>query len=145
MMDDIKYSESSDMEQQGRFGLQNRHSTFNWQVRLPNRLRTGRAVAVKVLANEKPSPELGVLLEIRKQTTSAHVVSLLDHFELIGPNGKHVCLVLELMWSDLATFLRGYQGHPEVRYMLAREVSKQVLKGLGWLRDHHVVHNGALL
>jgi serine/threonine-protein kinase SRPK3 len=81
------------------------------------------------LSNKYPAPE--------------NIIKLLDHFELIGPNGSHICLILELMWADVGTFM-GEQYSPEVRMSTGREIARQVLKGLEVLRSHGITHNGML-
>ena len=70
-----------------------------------------------------------------------NVIKLLDHFEINGPNGSHLCLVLELMWMDVGTFLGG-QNSPMVKMSIVREVARQVLVGLEVLRRNGITHNG---
>ena len=70
------------------------------------------------------------------------MVQLLDHFEYTGPNGTHLCLVLELMWQDVESFLQGYR-EAELRLQLTKRISKQLLRALDYLRICGIIHNGA--
>jgi serine/threonine-protein kinase SRPK3 len=96
---------------------------------------------MKVHADKAGHRELEVFLRLG-QDHSEHIVSLLDHFELTGPNGKHLCLVLELMWADAGSFMGGQYNWPEIRTTVAKEVSKQLLKGIEDLNKIGVRHNG---
>jgi serine/threonine protein kinase len=62
--------------------------------------RTDRAVALKVLSTGEGKREVDVLLRLktaRHLPGGEHVVHLLDHFEHTGPNGVHLCFVMEYM------------------------------------------------
>ena len=105
--------------------------------------RTGRAVALKVHADKAGYRELKILQRIcEKCPQPEHLIELLDHFELEGPNGRHLCLVIELMWSDLANFMGGQCNLPDIRIAVTREATKQVLKALETLGKLGVIHNG---
>lgn len=75
---------------------------------------------------------------------SSCVVQLLDHFEFVGPQEKHLCLVLELQWQDFVSFSRGYGREPEMRLRLIKKVAKQLLHALDYLEACGVVHNGII-
>jgi serine/threonine-protein kinase SRPK3 len=103
------------------------------------------AVALKVNAHDAGRRELEVLKHIENtldDTGSRFIVRMLDHFELTGPNGTHLCLVLELMCLNISTLFAGYRGEPHLRVSLAKKVSKQLLQGLEVLRQCGVIHNG---
>lgn len=61
------------------------------------------------------------------------VVNLIDHFELTGPNGRHVCLVFEVLSKSLLSLVKrcNYRGAP---VPLIKNIAKQILEGL------HFVH-----
>ena len=89
------------------------------------------------------------ILERIKESSSkdpaaaAFVLGLLDHFEHSGPNGTHLCLVLELMWQDVWGFLEGYRDlGVETRYPLVRKISKQLVQGLNFIHSCGIIHNG---
>jgi serine/threonine protein kinase len=81
---------------------------------------------------------------LRPLQAAEFVVQLLDHFEYTGPNGTHLCLVLELMWQDVWGFLEGYRhdAEPEYRLPLVKRISRQLAEGLKFLHTCGVVHNG---
>jgi serine/threonine-protein kinase SRPK3 len=74
-----------------------------------------------------------------------HVIELLDHFEHTGPNGTHLCLVLELMWRDVGSFVAGHYDWPDIRTAIAKAIATQALIGLETLRQSGIMHNGTLL
>lgn len=77
---------------------------------------------------------------------AAFVLCLLDYFEHSGPNGTHLCLVLELMWQDVLGFLEGYRDlGVELRYPLVRKISKQLVQGLDFIHSCGILHNGMLI
>ncbi len=39
------------------------------------------------------------------------VVQLLDSFTIYGPNGKHVCMVFEVMGNNLLSLIKKYEYH----------------------------------
>ena len=98
---------------------------------------------MKVHADKAGYGELTTLIRLReKHPHLEHVIDLLDHFEHAGPNGLHLCLVMELMWSDISGFIGGQYNWPEIRTTVCKEVVKQVLKGLAILGELGIVHNG---
>ena len=113
----------------------------------------GRFVALKVLTadalyGEKHIDELNIL----QRTASANprhpghdrIVQLLGHFQCKGPNGTHLCLVLEVLGPSLRDIQDRY--HTEQREMpsiIVKRVTKQVLIGLDYLhRSCRIVHTG---
>eukprot|EP01071_Lankesteria_metandrocarpae_P010128 Lankesteria_metandrocarpae@DN5290_c2_g1_i1.p1 len=68
------------------------------------------------------------------------VVDLLDSFEHIGPNGKHVCMVFEVMGPNLLSLIKKYnfQGVP---LNMVRRIACHILVGLDYLhRVCHIIH-----
>jgi len=65
-------------------------------------------------------------------TNTSCCLHLLNHFVHLGPNGTHVCMVFELLGSNLLDLIKlhGYQGipMPAVKYITA-----QILKALDYL------------
>lgn len=105
-------------------------------------------MALKVLSHGTGSRELEIMLRIRDASPhpgAENVVQLLDYFEHIGPNGSHLCLVLELMWNTLSAFMGPYcePYDSEMRLQLAKPISKQILTGLDFLHNScGLIHNG---
>lgn len=63
---------------------------------------------------------------------NAPVISFLDHFEHFGPNGRHVCLVFDVLGSSLLRLIKrfNYKGVP---LRLVRGVARNLLEGLHFL------------
>ncbi|XP_029102277.1 SRSF protein kinase 3 [Scleropages formosus] len=104
-------------------------------------LSLGRQVAVKVLKSgpcftQAALDELAILRCIcgpnRKHIYSQQVVQLLDEFRVVGENGIHVCLVLELLGPDLHSWQECF-GNPGLSLPCVKHVIKQVLQGLDYL------------
>jgi serine/threonine-protein kinase SRPK3 len=72
--------------------------------------------------------------------SAGYVVQLIDSFEHPGPNGIHLCLVLELMSQTVSSFLEGYAA--EIRLAVAKKFTSQLLRGLEFLDSCGVIHNG---
>ncbi|KAK9515976.1 hypothetical protein VZT92_026572 [Zoarces viviparus] len=101
-------------------------------------LRLGWRVAVKVLKSGAGFTQAGqdelALLRCAGGPTSRHpssrrIVQLLDEFKLAGVNGVHMCLVMELLGSDLRSVL----GAPGLMRPSVKQILTQVLQGLDYL------------
>lgn len=69
-----------------------------------------------------------------------YVVTLLDNFLHMGPNGAHVCMVFEVLGENLLSLMKrfNYKGLPP---KLVKQIAKQVLLGLDYLhRKCGVIH-----
>ena len=93
--------------------------------------------------SSKDSEELNILLHSSNPSLehprSKHVLELLDHFELDGPNGIHSCLVLPVMMSGGESMT--VRGIPrQSSYVWA--ISQQILLGLDFLHGIGVIHGG---
>ena len=97
-------------------------------------------VAVKVNKShrdvtEMAEDEIKLLKCIGKASTShpgsKHVLRLVEQFEVEGPNGRHVCLSLQLLgYSLLRCYKPGQEGMPLEK---VKEVMNQVMLGLDFL------------
>ena len=71
---------------------------------------------------------------------NSHVVQLLNSFIYYGQNGRHFCMVFELMGVTLMEIIKkyNYRGLP---IPLVRKITKQILIGLDYLhRMCHIIH-----
>ena len=70
----------------------------------------------------------------------AHVVSLLDQFEHQGPNGKHVCMVFEVLGENLLGLIKRYE-HRGIPMTVVKQITRQILLGLDYLhRECGIIH-----
>lgn len=68
------------------------------------------------------------------------VVELQDVFEHVGPNGRHVCLVFEVLSKSLLRLIKqaNYKGIP---LPFLKVISRQILLGLQFLHEKcHIIH-----
>jgi len=80
--------------------------------------------------------EIELLKEIKSKDPRGEygVVSLLDHFFHFGPNGKHVCLVFEVMGKNLLWLIKKYD-HRGIPLPLCKTITKQMLIGLDFIHS----------
>lgn len=109
--------------------------------------RDDRYVAVKITVSEvKESGELKILQALSTlpihHPGSSHITQLLDHFNLIGPNGSHDCLVLELVGPNIADIVESYCKDDRLPSRLAKVFAKQALQGLDFLAANNIGHRG---
>ncbi|KAJ8103810.1 kinase-like domain-containing protein [Lipomyces tetrasporus] len=110
---------------------------------------TMRHVALKVVRSashytETALDEIKLLEKIVSANPNhpgrAHVVSLLDSFEHVGPNGTHVCMVFEVLGENLLGLIRRFH-HRGVPIGLVKQITKQVLLGLDYMhRECGIIH-----
>ncbi|KAJ7666240.1 kinase-like protein [Mycena polygramma] len=114
-----------------------------WLVR---DVSTQREVALKVMAssltdNDRGPDELGVMTMLRDGPPSIgkdHVCELLDSFVHQGPNGRHVCLVLEPLGISILDVYRSFGG--SLPLILVQRVAKHILLGLQYTHACGVIH-----
>jgi serine/threonine-protein kinase SRPK3 len=97
--------------------------------------------AVKIQKSEShytaaAKDEIKLLSRISERDPSYEqpVLHLLDHFEVQGPNGKHVCLAFEVLDRSLLSLIRRYD-HKGVPLPLVKKLSRQLLQALAYIHD----------
>jgi serine/threonine-protein kinase SRPK3 len=62
---------------------------------------------------------------------------MLGHFELIGPNGQHLCLVFEVLGPSIGSLRGAAEGenHMKTKPAITRDIAKQCLEGLSYLHE----------
>ncbi|KAI9672343.1 MAG: hypothetical protein M1817_003365 [Caeruleum heppii] len=79
-------------------------------------------------------------------TASHHLVALLDQFYHQGPNGRHLCLVLEPMGPSVAAMVdelpsnqpRRFGHTPTYPGWMAKRILTQALQGLKFMHQHGI-------
>lgn len=68
------------------------------------------------------------------------VVRLIDHFKHAGPNGQHLCMVLEFLGDSLLRLIK-YNRYKRMELNKVREICKCILMGLDYLhREIGIIH-----
>jgi len=101
--------------------------------------RDHRYVALKIVKSapqytEAAQDEILLMERVTKcdPTNTSCCLHLLNHFLHLGPNGTHVCMVFELLGSNLLDLIKlhGYQGIPMAA---VKHMTRQILRGLDFL------------
>ena len=108
-------------------------------------------MSIKVVVaskSEAPNRELQILQSVQETSDSSHpgrmhVSQLLDWFYHDGPNGRHLCIVLELLGPQLSAVAEKCQNY-RLDGNLARRVSRQLLYATSYLHSRGVAHGGKL-
>lgn len=64
---------------------------------------------------------------------------LLDHFTVVGPNGTHDCLVLELLGPSVSEVAERFGRLPPD---IAKSTAYQALLGIDFLSRQKIAHGG---
>lgn len=106
-------------------------------------------VALKIVRaapnyTETALDEVQLLKRVQREDEShpgrRYVVSLLDEFVHAGPNGRHVCMVFEVLGENLVSLMRRYhyKGLPS---KLVKQITVQVMLALDYLhRKCGIIH-----
>lgn len=80
------------------------------------------------------------VVEKSSNTEDSPVVKLLDHFYVRGPNGKHICMIFEVMGANLLKVIKHYK-YKGIPIPLVKVIARQVLEGLRLLHeDCGIIH-----
>lgn len=106
-----------------------------------------RYVALKILCAEISSESHDVeIVEYLKQKDDGglgrqYISFLLDHFQIDGPNGLHLCLVSKVFGPALSQLT---VSGKQLRGSVARQISRQAVEAVAWLHSHGVCHGGTI-
>lgn len=104
------------------------------------------ALKFSVAKPQKENRELEVLRALARldsgESGSRHVMQLLDHFHVEGPNGKHGCSVLEFLGPSVTDVLEMRFADERLPARLAKSSAQQALAGLAYLHKHKIGHGG---
>jgi serine/threonine-protein kinase SRPK3 len=116
-------------------------------TKFPNRAH--RNVTLKIVVAEKSGEldhELQILKHLKESSDSSHagykrVLHLLDFFYLDGPNGRHLCLVSDVLGPRVSSVA---ERCPDYRLdgCLGRDISAQVLLAVNYLHSFGIAHGG---
>lgn len=70
-----------------------------------------------------------------------HIIQLWDHFKHVGPNGIHVCLILELLGPSVVSEAESYKDG-RLPADVAWEACKQTAQGLEYIHANNIAHGG---
>ncbi len=96
--------------------------------------------------SDKQNHELEILEHLHANDLPSHpgrsgVTQLLDSFFHEGPNGRHLCVVLELLGPSVS-----WVGEKSKSYRLtadfARRVSGRIVEAVAYLHSRGIVHGG---
>ncbi|KAH6784611.1 Protein kinase superfamily protein [Perilla frutescens var. hirtella] len=86
--------------------------------------------------------EIEILSAIAAGDTSNNksVVRLIDHFKHVGPNGQHLCMVLEFLGDSLLRLIK-YNRYKGLESCRVKEICKCILTALDYLhRELRIIH-----
>jgi serine/threonine-protein kinase SRPK3 len=106
---------------------------------LPN-AKHSRYVAVKIAIANRKNDEAAMLRWLELGPGGHFIVSLLDEFEITGPNGPHHCIVTELLGPSIRDVKRCSQLHYT---RLPAPIGRRA-KAVAYLHSHGIVHAGRL-
>jgi serine/threonine-protein kinase SRPK3 len=120
--------------------------TVGFKCSRPARNQAYVALKVSVANVHGKSRELKILRTLAElnpgETGARHVMQLLDHFNIDGPNGKHECLVLEFLGPSISDVLDMRFNDERLPGTLAKTSVQQALAGLAYLHKHKIGHGG---
>eukprot|EP00444_Apocalathium_aciculiferum_P018153 CAMPEP_0183450386 /NCGR_PEP_ID=MMETSP0370-20130417/112454_1 /TAXON_ID=268820 /ORGANISM="Peridinium aciculiferum, Strain PAER-2" /LENGTH=583 /DNA_ID=CAMNT_0025641535 /DNA_START=12 /DNA_END=1759 /DNA_ORIENTATION=- len=107
-------------------------------------------VAMKVCKSKKSVTEQALdeveLLERLQDAKhgSPHVVKMMGHFWHSGPNGRHKCMVFEVMGENLLALVKhyDYNGLP---LAMVKRLARHTLMGLAYIHSRGVIHTDVKL
>ncbi|KAI1279500.1 kinase-like domain-containing protein [Xylaria sp. FL0933] len=109
-------------------------------------IKSQRYVAIKIcLSKAENSRETGVLRFISSLPNETHpgrehIIQLLDSFYTEGPNGRHECLVLELLGPSIPTAAYSHFRDYRLPAQAARSIAHQVSVGVDFLGKLNICH-----
>ncbi|BCS07329.1 hypothetical protein ALUC_11710A [Aspergillus luchuensis] len=102
----------------------------------------GRYVAIKICVSENYHGNIGhrEMNILKSLNDTQHIMRLLDHFDVEGPNGIHPCLVLEMLGPSVSDLVEGRFADGRLPGSLAKGVARQALMGLDALHRREIAH-----
>lgn len=108
-------------------------------------------VSIKIITAERtgqtrePSNLRALLKHANGDLGSKYIVQLLDDFVLEGPNGSHLCLVLQLLGPTINRAVEDqYSVGERLDTETVLEISRQLLEALHFLHESDFAHGGTV-
>lgn len=109
--------------------------------------KTGSYGAMKVQKSEKhyteaARDEITLLSQIRDHDPKdeMHCCRLIDNFEHVGPHGRHVCMVFEVLGDNLLALIKRYD-YKGIPLPIVRNLCRQMLISLDYIhRELQIIH-----
>ncbi|KAJ7803789.1 kinase-like domain-containing protein [Mycena olivaceomarginata] len=109
--------------------------------------KTQSYASLKIIAACRPAPvtELAVLQHLEatfddEEEGSTHVMQMLDHFVHDGPNGRHQCIVGEVLGPSLASYIGPFWDDDILPGNMVRRLVGQIALGVKYLHKRRVAH-----
>lgn len=108
-------------------------------------------VSLEILTAEASSscPDIEIFQALKANTLNhpgaRHILFVLDHFAVQGPNGSHLCLVSQVAGPSIAdlSFSPGQvAGSRRLRGDIARSFARQTAQAVGFLHTAGFIHGG---
>jgi hypothetical protein len=69
-----------------------------------------------------------------------HIINLYDHFEHVGPHGKHVCMVFEMLGENLLKIIKKYD-YRGIPIDIVKNFTRQICRALDFMHRHcQIIH-----
>jgi len=106
-------------------------------------------VTIKVVVaskSDETTRELAILQALKDRGNPAHpghkhVTHFIDSFHIEGPNGRHLCIVLDLLGPKVSSVTDGCE-YCRLDAPLAHSISRQLLLAVDYLHSVGVAHGG---
>ncbi|KAH9821387.1 kinase-like protein [Teratosphaeria destructans] len=102
------------------------------------------AIRIAVAEQQKPVRELIALTALSELKSGHpgldHILPLVDHFQTEGPNGRHDCLVLDIIGPKVPDVFQGWYGGKRLASEMVKRVAKEVLLALRCLHQTGFAH-----
>jgi hypothetical protein len=95
---------------------------------------------IELLSNVTDALNSQSVLAENLYTQENYVVRLIDHFDHVGPHGKHVCMVFEMLGENLLKIIKKYEYHG-IPIPIVKNFARQICYGLDFLHRHcQIIH-----
>jgi serine/threonine-protein kinase SRPK3 len=102
-------------------------------------------MAAKVSETPRELSWFNTLASSPEDLSSNYIVKLLDSFAIQGPNGRHRCLVFELLGPTLRTIVKEeYRDRTNIDTQAIMRMSEQLLQGVAFIHEAKFAHGGMI-